>query len=85
MDTMCGVAAVNLPPMSAFAEVYVNRPSARGGPVTALFGPFGDCAFVLVRQGGYGDAECWIESETGRVSYADVVEADRAGLIQRAT
>lgn len=83
MDTMCG-AAVNLPPMNAFAEVYVNRPSARGGPVTALFGPFGDCAFVLVRQGGYGE-ECWIESATGRVSYADLVAADRAGLIQRAT
>lgn len=84
MDTMCG-AAVNLPPMSAFAEVYVSRPLARGGPVTALFGPFGDCAVVLVREGGYGDAECWIESATGRVSYADLLEADRAGLIRRAT
>jgi len=85
MDTICSNAAVNLPPMNAFAEVYVHRPSAHGGPVTALFGPFGDCAFVLVRQGGYGDAECWIESATGRVSYADLLAADRAGLIQRAT
>lgn len=78
-------AARNLPPMNAAAEVYVNRPAARGGPVTAMFGPFGDCAFVLLRQGGYGDAECWIESTTGRVSLADVIAADRAGLIQRAT
>jgi len=85
MDTICSHAAVNLPPMNAFAEVYVHRPSARGGPVAALFGPFGDCAFVLVREGGYGDAECWIESATGRVSYADLLEADRAGLIRRAT
>ena len=85
MDTMYGATAVNLPPMSAFAEVYVNRPTARGGPVAALFGPFGDCAFVLVRQGGYGDAECWIESATGRVSYTDLLAAHRAGLIQRAT
>jgi hypothetical protein len=84
METMSGAAA-DLPPMSAFAQVYVSRPAARGGPVTALFGPFGDCAVVLLRQGGYGDSECWIESSTGRVSYADVLAADRAGLIQRAT
>ncbi|UZK67267.1 hypothetical protein [Sphingomonas sp. M1-B02] len=84
MAMICATA-VDLPPMDALAEVYVSRPAARGGPVAAMFGPFGDCAFVLLRQGGYGESECWIQSETGRISFADVIAADRAGLIQRAT
>jgi hypothetical protein len=78
-------AALHLPPMTASAQVYVHKPGARHGPSTALFGPFGDCAVVLLRQGGYGEAECWIESATGRVSYDQVVAANKAGLIRRAT
>ena len=78
-------AALHLPPMDATARVFVHKPGAVHGPSPALFGPFGDCAFVLLRQGGYGEAECWIESESFRVSYAEVVAADKAGLIRRAT
>jgi hypothetical protein len=74
-----------LPPMTAPAQVMVKR-RERGGPAAALFGPFGDCAVVLLSQrGGYGDAECWIESPSGSVSYAELAEANRAGLIHRAT
>jgi hypothetical protein len=82
---MPGAARPNIPDMTAPARVMVARKAVAGGPVAALFGPFGDCAFVLLREGGYTDAECWVEADGARLSFAEIREASEAGLIHRAT
>jgi hypothetical protein len=78
------VPRAKLPDMQEPARVMVHHLTAIG-PRAALFGPFGDCVYVLLHEGGYLGAACWVETNDSRYFDAELREAWMAGAITRAT
>jgi hypothetical protein len=80
---------MKLPPMKAPASLRIKPGPGRLTPTTMghsgvlMFGPFGDCAFLLAHLEPAGGDEFWIESLTGTLKAEQVKAAYKQGLIER--